>query len=256
MEFLTAFHADRGLVKERNQDSLCVKVAKTGVGNIAMAVVCDGMGGFSKGELASSTVVKSFSEWFDEELPALIQSEVTPELIRERWNYLIHNQNNRILEYGRVNNIKLGTTLVAILIFDNKFVVTVNVGDSRIYKVNNGIYRMTEDQTVVQMDLLCGKITREQAETDPRRHILLQCVGGSPDLKPVFTCSSADKDTMYVLCSDGLSNRIEDQELFSYFNPVYNYNEQIMQQRAIDMVEMSKSRQETDNISVMLIRTF
>ena len=60
MEFMSTFNSDKGIVRKTNQDSLCIKVASTDIGNIAMGVVCDGMGGLTKGELASATVIKAF----------------------------------------------------------------------------------------------------------------------------------------------------------------------------------------------------
>ena len=69
MNYLFALHTDVGIKKKTNQDSLCVKEASTPNGNILMALVCDGMGGLEKGEVASATIIKAFSKWFQEELP-------------------------------------------------------------------------------------------------------------------------------------------------------------------------------------------
>ena len=72
MDLLTALYTDTGIRKKTNEDSLCLKLADTALGKVALAVVCDGMGGLSKGEVASASVVKAFSNWFDAELPALL----------------------------------------------------------------------------------------------------------------------------------------------------------------------------------------
>ena len=87
MEFMSAFNSEKGIVRKTNQDSLCIKVASTDRGNIAMGVVCDGMGGLTKGELASATVIKAFANWFDNVLPNMLDC-LTIETIRISWEYL------------------------------------------------------------------------------------------------------------------------------------------------------------------------
>ena len=97
IQFLTALHTDVGIIKETNQDSLCIKSAKTDIGNILLAVVCDGMGGLKKGELASATVIRRFSYWFDNELPLIIH-DITMDRIRNSFSAMIEELNNRIIE--------------------------------------------------------------------------------------------------------------------------------------------------------------
>ena len=72
MNFMIAAHSDVGIKKNTNQDSLLIKVAQTNLGRVCLCVVCDGMGGLAKGELASATVVRVFEKWFEERLPYLI----------------------------------------------------------------------------------------------------------------------------------------------------------------------------------------
>ncbi|MCR5608259.1 MAG: serine/threonine-protein phosphatase [Lachnospiraceae bacterium] len=255
MNFLTTFYADKGLIKQNNQDSVCIKTARTYHGNVTMAIVCDGMGGFAKGELASATVVKSFANWFDEELPRLLNDGLTPELLRERWNYIIDSNNYKILQYGSNNNLKLGTTIAGLFIMDNEYIVTVSIGDSRVYKINDGVYQLTEDQTIVQYDLNCGKITREQAENDPRKHVLLQCIGSTSNLRPAYLCEDVMPDSMYLICTDGFCSKLNNNELMDYLNPRYNMDENTMQQKLSNLTQTVKSRKETDNITSVLVRT-
>ena len=151
IQFLTALHTDVGIIKETNQDSLCIKSAKTDIGNILLAVVCDGMGGLKKGELASATVIRRFSYWFDNELPLIIH-DVTMDRIRNSFSAMIDELNNRIIEYGENNGISLGTTLTAIFFTEEEYIVA-HVGDSRAYIIDEDTIRMiTEDQTVVGSD--------------------------------------------------------------------------------------------------------
>ena len=84
MKFLVTASTDVGILKETNQDSCLVKHISTKIGEILLAVVCDGMGGLSKGELASATVVRAFSHWFNEELPYEIEN-LELNIIGEKW---------------------------------------------------------------------------------------------------------------------------------------------------------------------------
>jgi len=114
---------------------------------------------------------------------------------------------------------------------------------------------MTEDQSIVQLEVNKGIITEEEAESDPRNNILLQSVGVTEKLEPVFTCEKVKGDCMYMLCSDGFRHKITKEEMKLYFNPSNNSDTTIMKKNAIKVVELNKIRRETDNITVVLVRT-
>ena len=254
MEFMSTFNSDKGIVRKTNQDSLCIKVASTDIGNIAMGVVCDGMGGLTKGELASATVIKAFASWFDTVLPTMLDN-LTVDTIRASWDELIKKQNQILIDYGTSRGINVGTTCTAILIIDSDFWIVGHVGDSRAYRIKDDIEMLTEDQTVIQLEVRKGKITREEAENDSRNNILLQCIGCYDDVTPIFSYGSVDKNCTYMLCSDGFRHRISMWEMYQFLNPVVNYDESTMQKNAMKLVELNKVRKEEDNISVLLLRT-
>ena len=93
MNYQIAIHTDVGIKKETNQDSLLVKQAVTEKGNIILAVVCDGMGGLEKGEVASATVINAFSVWFENELPTILSKNSYYEDVKYRWDRIIKEQN-------------------------------------------------------------------------------------------------------------------------------------------------------------------
>lgn len=98
MRFEIAADTDRGIVKETNQDSLLVKCFSTCKGDMAFAVLCDGMGGLSKGELASATVVRAFDRWGDEQLPELCKSsnpDIDSLILERQWDEVIQQQNEK-----------------------------------------------------------------------------------------------------------------------------------------------------------------
>lgn len=253
MEVLTAAYTDKGIQKATNQDSLCIKIAKTSVGKVVLAVICDGMGGLSKGEVASASVTHAFSDWFEQELPAQLAKNDYTE-IQYRWERIIKEQNQRIAEYGKRVRIQLGTTWTALLLIDSKFMLIGHVGDSRVYRIGHQLEILTDDQTVVGREVKRGMLTPEQAKVDPRRNVLLQCIGASKLVKPEFISGTPVSGEVYMLCSDGFRHRITEDEIYTAFSPRALVDEAVMEQRAKDLVELNKQRQETDNITVLLVK--
>ena len=152
MHYFATADTDIGNTKSTNQDSLLIKHASYCGGEVMLAVICDGMGGLSKGELASATVIKEFSKWFDEELPYEIE-KLDMNVIGEKWSLLLKELNIRIIEYGQLNHISLGTTFTGILMVNDKYVIG-HVGDTRVYFIGNGMMQLTEDQTFVAKNIV------------------------------------------------------------------------------------------------------
>ncbi|WP_043932375.1 PP2C family protein-serine/threonine phosphatase, partial [Bacillus sp. EB01] len=212
-----------------------------------------GMGGLAKGELASASVVKAFSTWFEEELPEQLKVG-NWEDIRYRWERIIKEQNHRIGEYGRRERIQLGTTLTALLLIDDQFMLVAHVGDSRVYRINEKLQILTEDQTVVGREVRRGNMTPEQARRDPRRNVLLQCIGASKLVEPQYIFGRPVPGEVYLMCSDGFRHTITADEIYRAFKPDELHGETEMIRRSKGMVELNKQRQETDNISVLLVK--
>ena len=253
MKYVVAAHSDTGTRKQINQDSLCVKVADTQNGQIVMGIVCDGMGGLAKGELASATVVREFSSWFETELPNMIDDKNFFMHIRNQWNNLVETVNRKILEYGRVNDISLGTTIAAVIINEGHYLIG-NIGDSRVYRISNFIEQLTTDQTLIQKEIKANTITEEQAERDPRKSILIQCIGASRVLDPEFLEGEIHTREEMLICSDGFRNKLSKEEIQGVLSPFVVDSVEVMRKGIIDLVELAKERGETDNISVLMIR--
>jgi len=242
-----------GITKKVNQDSFCLKIAKTPNANIVFVILCDGMGGLKNGELASSWVVNAFSAWFESELPAELKRNATFEQIKNRWNIIANEQNQKIGNYGRSNGFKLGTTLTAVLIIDNKFLI-IHVGDTRIYKINDTITQLTKDQTVVAMEVEKHRLTQEQAKTDARKNELLQCVGASPKVIPDYDTGTLSENDVFLLCSDGFRHEVCDEELFGILASQLLTSENVMKKCLVDLINLNKDRKEQDNITALLIK--
>ena len=218
-------------------------------------VICDGMGGLKKGEVASAAVIEVFSKWFENELPCLLALKNPAEEIRYRWDRMIKEQNQVIAEYGRRYHMQLGTTVTAMLFFDSDSYLIGHVGDSRSYRItDSAIEALTLDQTVVANEVRLGRLTPEQAERDPRRNVLLQCVGASRIVEPDYIFGKAAAGECYMMCSDGFRHVVTAGEIQRAFSPRNSNSEAEMKESLTELIELNKTRGETDNISAILIK--
>ncbi len=255
MEFRIALSTDVGIKKETNQDSCCVKEAATEKGNILLAVLCDGMGGLAKGEVASATLIKTFSDWFETDFPELLSKDGGLDEIQYQWDRIIKEQNQNIAAYGKTLKLQLGTTITAMLVLEDGKYIIGHVGDSRAYRITNDeITTLTDDQTVVAREIKLGRMTPEEAEKDPRRNVLLQCVGASRVVEPEYYYGNVESNQCYMLCSDGFRHVITADEIMQKFSPNMNPDEKTMASNIEELIELNKFRHETDNITSVLIK--
>lgn len=254
MRFLSEAHTDIGTTKKINQDAYCIKIASTPKSNIAFAILCDGMGGLKSGELASASVVNAFSNWFENEFPAMLLDSLDFTKIQSRWNELAVNLGKRIMKYGKSKGISLGTTLTAILLVDRKYIY-IQVGDSRIYHIDNKeIKQITKDHTVVAREIEKNRLTEEEAKNDARQNILLQCIGASKTVVPDIQTGTIRENDAFLLCSDGFRHKVTEEEMYGIMAPSLLTSERMMKKSLKDLVELNKLRQESDNITALLIK--
>ena len=252
MRYIATADTDIGILKNTNQDSVLIKHAKFNGEEILLAVICDGMGGLSKGELASATVIRAFAKWFDEELPYEL-TDIDMQVVGTKWSLLLKMLNAQIIEYSRKNGIEgVGTTFSGILLVGNQYVIG-HVGDTRVYHIGSTLNQLTTDQTFVAREISRGTMTAEQAKTDKRRNLLLQCVGASRVVEPQIICGTTEKGA-YMICSDGFRHEISETEIYESLNPINLMNKEAMHSNAKYLINQVKSRGEKDNISVLLIK--
>ncbi|MDE6036192.1 MAG: protein phosphatase 2C domain-containing protein [Ruminococcus sp.] len=259
MNFLCSYVTDKGRVKNINQDSLCIKEAVCEKhGKILMAAVCDGMGGFSAGEIASGSVIKALSDWFEMKLPLLILSKDNfLNDIEKEWHELASEYDYKTINYGLKNNFKLGTTATVILFTEKYGGIIMQIGDSRAYQIcADDIKVMTWDQSKVGELMKAGKITEEEANNHNQRNILTQCIGGSRiGVKPDFYYFQIKNNCNYMLCSDGFRRVISKSEIYNYLNPVNTPSENAIEKNLKDLLKLNMDRKETDNITALVIKT-
>lgn len=212
--------------------------------NNLLLVVADGMGGHSSGDFASSSAVNMLTSEFEK------TSFKSVDEVKE-WLYTnLLAINEYIYNYSReeVSYYGMGTTLVAVIFYENELIF-VNVGDSRLYIVNNGkICQVSEDQTFVHSLYRAGYLNEEEAHNHPRRNVLLFAIGTEKNLQMQIDTFSADCDYV-LLCSDGLYNMVEDNEILEIVNEAG-----IDLETKVDrLIETANRNGGIDNIAIILV---
>lgn len=234
---------DPGCVRDQNQDAYHLEQLDR---HTLLCTVCDGMGGAKSGNVASSLAVDVFSQevkrsWksdmTDEQIPQMLQGAV------KLANFTVYDQGQQFPEFSG-----MGTTLVSVLI-RGKRVTVVNVGDSRCYYVNKkGIYQVTQDHSLVQMMIAKGELTPEQAKKYPGKNLITRAIGTEPVVMCDIFQLKAEKDDCLLLCSDGLSNMIDDQEIL--FEVAHGTQKEQCCQRLLDI---ARHRGAPDNVTSVLV---
>jgi len=207
---------DVGLKREENEDFFSKE------DSLGLYVVADGMGGHLAGEVASRVAVeminKSIRKWLEEEAREDELFGPPDNSLTLIGNYILSSirMANRVVYEMAMENQEyhgMGTTVV-ILYVTPKLIIAANVGDSRIYMVRDGHMEMlSKDHTIVQEQVDMGTMTEEEAATSPLRHILTKNLGSAENLEPdVFEIEPSNKDR-FVLCSDGLTDLVTDDEI-------------------------------------------
>lgn len=234
---------DIGKKRTVNEDSAAVFTNQDGP---MLAVVADGMGGHRGGDYASSTAVRILGEQF-------MKLDDTAKMDEEDWKeWLLEtvlHVNRTIFETAENDEEYkgMGTTLDAVLILGNKGLVT-HVGDSRVYKINrNEILQITKDHSFVNILLDSGEITAEEAARHPQRNWIMRAVGSEKSIMPDFYQVQFDTQTYLLICTDGLSNKVDDERIQAIVTKDVDLHD-----KAVQLVELANELGGEDNISVIL----
>lgn len=234
---------DPGCVRTQNQDAFqAVQLDK----NVSLYIVCDGMGGARSGNVASTLAVDVFVEEVRRTWISGMEPEEAEQMLRgavKLANFTVYDQAQQLEEFSG-----MGTTLVAALV-QGRQVTLVNVGDSRAYHVNhNGIRRVTRDHSLVQMMVDRGDLTPEQARTYPGKNYITRAIGTETVVECDVFQMDVNKGDFLLLCSDGLSNTMDDQEIL--FEIAHGVNKELCCQR---LLEIGRSRGAPDNMTCILV---
>lgn len=195
---------DIGRVRTVNQDYVfsCLEP----IGNLPnLFIVADGMGGHQAGDFASSYSVKKFLE------SASLSLQKNPHKIFED---AIRYANRELIEKSGANpELKgMGTTMVALTIVGDK-AYAANVGDSRLYLLKDRLTQITVDHSLVQEMIRIGELTKETARIHPDKNIITRAVGAGRDINADFFEFTLTRDSILLMCSDGLSNMVDDEQI-------------------------------------------
>jgi serine/threonine protein phosphatase PrpC len=240
---------DPGRVRPHNEDSVFANAA------VGLAVVADGMGGYNAGEVASgmatSLLGAELERLFAERAAAGRGSG------RRLWDYDVLNE-----EIARVNDIiyetaltqpqcsGMGTTLVMAMFHDNGMTVA-HLGDSRLYRLRGDEFQqITRDHSLLQEQIDSGLITPEQARLSRNKNLVTRALGVDPGVVPEIRDYDVQAGDVYLLCSDGLPDMVEDEDIAMTLSSLSSSPESCAE-RLVDMANDAGGR---DNISVVLIK--
>lgn len=236
------FMTDKGKVRLHNEDNGGIFTNQSGQ---RLAIVADGMGGHRAGDVASEMTMYSLkSEW--EQAGRIETAEDA-----EKWlRHAITHVNKLLFQHSQENTDceGMGTTIVAAICTD-LFATVANIGDSRGYMLNeSGFQQMTEDHSLVNELVRSGQISREDAEHHPRKNVLLRALGTEESVEmDVRTIIFEDGDTL-LLCSDGLSNKVNQEELETILK-----QDGSLEEKASKLVSLANHNGGEDNITLAIV---
>ena len=234
---------DPGCTRTQNQDTYQVESLGK---NALLCVVCDGMGGAKSGNVASTLAVDVFVQEVKRTWVSGMEPDIADQMLQNAVklaNFTVYDQAQQFEEFTG-----MGTTLVAVLIC-GKFATIVNVGDSRCYSVKqDGVLQLTKDHSLVQMMVSRGELTPEQARNYPGKNLITRAIGTETVVECDIFHRRLDTGECLLLCSDGLSNMVDEQEML--FEVVHGANKQSSCQR---LLEIAKNRGAPDNVTCVLI---
>jgi PPM family protein phosphatase len=245
-------HTDPGMVRSHNEDSIANDPRH------GLAILADGMGGYNAGEVASgmaTTVLMTELQAVLAQTPPFTPAEggaelgtVAAHILREqiaKANHAIYSSAQSQPQYSG-----MGTTLVTAIFYDNKMTVA-HIGDSRLYRLRAGKFsQVTRDHSLLQEQLDSGMITPEEAKHSQNKNLVTRALGIDPTVEAEVHDYETEAGDIYLLCSDGLSDMVEDEEIGLTLETLGGNLNLCAQQ----LVQMANDNGGRDNISVLLVK--
>ncbi|WP_347860637.1 Stp1/IreP family PP2C-type Ser/Thr phosphatase [Salimicrobium sp. PL1-032A] len=236
------FFTDTGKLRPHNEDDGAAVEHPNG--GAWLLIVADGMGGHRAGDVASKMAVEHVKDAFYEKTSFDVPEDIEAWLAEH-----MQRVNESILSYASVNEEcrGMGTTVVA-TICTSSFIVVANIGDSRCYIADiNGFRQVTNDHSLVNELVRSGQISEEEADDHPRKNVLLQAVGTEKNVSPDLHSLVPEGKVRVMLCSDGLTNKVDDKELAELSD--FHNEETSMAKR---WITLANERGGEDNISIAM----
>lgn len=241
---------DIGCVRKNNEDNLGWDQ------RLGLYIVCDGMGGALAGEVASKMGVELVLDYFRQGQSSGIYPDFgdSPGDISPSGRHLasaIQRANAAIFEAGQAKQSQhgMGSTIVCLIIKDN-FMTIAHAGDSRIYRLRDGVLeQLTQDHSLVMEQYRRGLITLEQAETSDMQNIIIKALGSEDKVEPDVQDLIAFRDDIYLLASDGLTKLVKDDTIKNIL-----LNSPSLDRACEDLISAAKQKGGDDNITCLLLR--
>lgn len=242
LKFEAAAVTDAGVVRSVNEDAYVCRVIDAGEHYAGIFAVADGVGGLQKGEVASLTAVSHVNRWWE---TVFREHYHDKDFLQQSLENVFQLTNDDLIQFGTKHNIKLATTMSALLLYKNRYII-VHTGDSRIYGCKGGVFvkcrQLTQDHTCPVQKEVNGQIIYKQVLTD--------CLGSKKTfLKTIAEDKIAKKD-LFLVCSDGIYKTLN-LHTIQLFVKKYGKNPDKLCRA---LVEQVKNNGETDNISVIAIK--
>lgn len=245
-----AGHTDPGMVRSHNEDSIA-SIAEKG-----LVVLADGMGGYNAGEVASGMATTVITTELRQLLEDKVPHEIDPKSGQKAALKMLQEQiakaNTSIYQasQSQPQYAGMGTTLVVALFYDNK-VMVAHIGDSRMYRMRGEEFsQVTKDHSLLQEQMDAGMLTKEQAKHSANKNLVTRALGIDPTVEPEIHEYETQPGDIYLLCSDGLSDMVSDEDIGMALQAL-GANLNLATQQLVQMANDNGGR---DNISVILIK--
>ncbi|MGL4554969.1 MAG: protein kinase domain-containing protein, partial [Gemmataceae bacterium] len=268
-----------GIVRTGNEDAFALMHAaesrQDDIGEAALILLCDGMGGYEAGEVAAALTLQSLRQSLSKLKPFDVATGASPfvtdpltqmsrpeghlaeaarvEEVKSALKQALRDANRLVFQTSRAPGSKrrgMGCTAEAVYI-DGRNVIVGHVGDSRVYHLHEGrLVQLTRDQTLVNRLVELGQLTPAEAEKHPRRNELQQAVGGQPDVEPGLYHGRMSAGDWVIVCSDGLTNHVRDGDLKQMLQAEAGSAE-VCARRLVNLTLIEGA---TDNVTVVAVR--
>lgn len=234
---------DVGKLRDVNQDAYYVSDS-----DLNLYILADGMGGYAGGEIASKLATQAAATYIQENFNKLAEykKEDILEMIKkaiEHANLVVHEKSKEKIELEQ-----MGTTLEICLIYNNRAYLG-HIGDSRIYRLRKEFFRrLTTDHSYVQKLVKDGTISKEEADTHPKKNMLMKALGCEEAVEPDIMVKGFMQDDIIIMCSDGLTNMISEERICEIVNAD-------LENAAENLVNEANNLGGYDNITVIIIKS-
>jgi protein phosphatase len=242
--------SDPGMVRSHNEDSIAADPVN------GLVVLADGMGGYNAGEVASgmatTVIVNEIRQILASAKPYDVDSRTSEEIAARLVREQVLKANTSIYQaaQSQPQYAGMGTTLIVCLFYDNRMLVA-HLGDSRLYLLRDGNFsQVTRDHSLLQEQIDSGIITPEQAKRAQHKNLVTRALGIDPIVEPEIHEYAAKAGDIYLLCSDGLCDMVDDEDIGMTLQTLGGNLKLAAQQ----LVQMANDNGGRDNVSVILVR--